>query len=356
MPLYIDEDTGRQISTHSMLKTFRRCPKQADYKYAQRLKPKVLGTPLRRGKWLHYLLEEHHAGRDWREMHRKLCTQFSELLDEEKDYYGDLPNDCYRIMESYEWYYKSEPWKVVETEFTVETEFPDGTIYRGKVDALVESPHGLFVVDHKSHKTLPGHTFRLLDAQSALYLWACLRNRIPVEGFIWNYLRYHPPSIPQMAYLGKKQQRLSKREIDTDYLTFVRTIKQYKEEHGLRITPEIIATANRLKADRYVWGQPQFSANFRRVVLEKHNDLLRRVATENYHTSKRMHSYDFTNTDAVERVVDRSCDFMCSYTDLCTVELLGGNPRFLRSQNYTIGDPQDYYHDRAGEDPRKEVQ
>jgi hypothetical protein len=41
--LYTDDKTGKLISTHSMLKTFRRCPKQAEFKYVHRLKPRRLG-------------------------------------------------------------------------------------------------------------------------------------------------------------------------------------------------------------------------------------------------------------------------------------------------------------------------
>ena len=36
-----------------------------------------------------------------------------------------------------------------EVEFVLETEFPDGTIYRGKIDLLIENHGGLWIVDHK---------------------------------------------------------------------------------------------------------------------------------------------------------------------------------------------------------------
>ncbi len=346
MPLYVT-DEGQQVSTHSMLKTFRRCPKQADYKYHQRLKPKLLGTPLKRGSWLHLLLEEKMKGGDWRALHKKLTAKFGELLDEEKDYYGDLPNECYVLMLSYEWHYEYDPWTVLETEFTIETEFPDGTLYRGRVDALIENHLGIWVVDHKSHKTLPNIDFRLRDAQSALYLWCAARNRIPVQGFIWNYIRTKAPSIPQLTQAG----RLSRRRIDTDYPTFVRALKRYKRENGLVITEAHREFANHLREAQYRPGKLQTSSFFRRDILEKSPDMLRRIARENYHTSKRMHAYPFDQTDIVERVVDRSCEFACSYNHLCNMELMGGDTRYLRRQHFTIGDPMDYYEDRAGDAP-----
>lgn len=339
MPIYVT-DEGQSVSTHSMLKTFRRCPKQAQFKYVDRLKPRRPGKPLSRGVWLHYLLEAYHLGNDWLAVHKKLSKKFNEMFDEEKDYYGDMPNECYRIMVSYIWYYKLDPWKVLDTEFVLETEFPDGTLYRCRIDMLVETQFGLYLVDHKSHKTLPDHSFRLLDGQSALYVWCALRNKIPVEGFIWNYLRTKAPSVPQLTLSGRR----SRRRMDTDYPTFVREIKRW-QENGYKITRGDIEFANHLKSIRYQPGEPQVSTFFRRDPLEKQPDMLRRVALENYHTSRRMHGYDFGSRDTVERIVDRACSFSCAYTDLCTIELMGGNTRPLSRQNYTTGDPLDYYND-----------
>lgn len=343
--LYVQD--GKVITTHSMLKTFRRCPKQAEFKYVHRLKPRLLGSPLKRGTWIHKLLEEHHAGRDWRAMHKKLVAQFATLFDEEKEYYGDMPNEIFHLMSSYEWHYRNDPWKVHETEFQIETEFPDGTTYRGKVDALIENQFGLWLVDHKSHKTLPDHSFRLLDAQSALYLWAAQRSGIPVLGFIWNYIRWKAPSTPAIL---KDGSRLSKSPCDTDYPTYYRALKKYQQEYpNFKITQAYRERAAYLQSLRYEPGKAQASTFFRRDVLEKSPKMIERVALENYHTERRMNSYDFSDADSVERVVERGCSFSCSYTDLCTIDLMGGNTRSIIKQNYTVGDPNDYYNDRAGE-------
>lgn len=342
--LYYDESVGKYVVTHSMIKAFRGCPRQTLYKQVERLKPRMIGQPLKRGTWMHLLLEEHHSGRDWMKVHRALSAQFAELLDEEKDYYGDLPNECRRMMEAYVWHYAEDPWTVHEVEFTLEAEFPDGTLYRGKVDALIENQFGLWIVDHKTHGNLPDHTFRLLDAQSALYLWAAQKMRIPVQGFIWNYIRTKAPSKPEML---KNGSRLSKRLGDTDYLTFTREVKRLQREEGYRIRREDVEMQRRLKAQRYVPGEPQLSPFFRRDILEKDDAMLKRVASEAYHTAVRMAKYPFEQRDIVERNVSRSCSF-CAYKDLCTVELMGGNTRPLM-KNYKVGDPQDYYQDRAGE-------
>ncbi len=346
---------GARITTHSMIKTFRRCPKQAEYKYVHRLKPKRLGSPLKRGTWVHALLEAHGKGQDWRAVHAHYTEQFNQLFDEEKDYYGDMPREIMTIFKSYLWHYKNDPWEWVDNEFQLEATLPDGTVYRGKVDGLIRNQFGLWLVDHKTHKTLPDHNFRLLDAQSALYLWAAQENGLEVNGFIWNYLRWKAPSEPKIVDLNKAVARLSDAPCDTDYPTFVRTIKRYKEEYpNFRVRPQDRAKAKYLQSQQYKFGAPQTSTFFRRDVLEKGPELIERVVQEAYTTSLRLHSYDFEFVDGVERVPDRSCTFSCNYTDICSAELLTGGTSLLRKQNYTTGDPNDYYNDKAGDFNKEE--
>ncbi len=250
-------------------------------------------------------------------------------------------------MRAYVHYYQDDPWRTIETEFTIEVELPNGVIYRGKVDIMFENQYGLWLGDHKTHKTLPDINFRLLDAQSALYLWAALK-KYDIQGFVWNYLRTEGLSRPKAIQDGS---RLSKVMGDTDYHTYGSTIKQLlKDKKLVRVTPDIKEKLAQLKAVRYVPGEPQTSPFFRRDTLEKDSDMLRRVATENYHTVQRIQRYPFDKIDAVERVADRSCSW-CSYKDLCTIELMGGNPRYLRTNNFRQGDPMEYYQDRSG-DPK----
>lgn len=350
--LYWDPDAdggkGARITTHSMVKTMRRCPKQAQYKYVERLKPKRLGSPLKRGTWVHSLLEAYHKGEDWLDVHKRYSAEFNRLFDEEKDYYGDMPGDIMKMMRAYIWHYKDDPWEWIDAEFQLEAKLPDGTLARGKIDSLIRDSFGnLWLVDHKTHKTLPDHNFRLLDAQSASYVWLAQENGIDVKGFIWNYLRWKPPSVPKLLQEGK---RISDSAIDTDYPTLVRALNKYKEENPqFVIRDKDRALAKYLKAQRYEQGKMQTSPFFRRDVLERSQDMLERVMQAYYTTSQRLHSYDFSDPDTVERVPDRGCSFSCNYQDICTAELLVGDSRALRRSNYTTGDPNDYYNDRAGE-------
>lgn len=350
-PLYPAED-GTPILTNSMLGAFRRCKKQAEFKYVDRLKPRRLGTPLKRGTWVHSLLEEHGRGGDWEKLHTKLSHQFDTMFDEEKDYYGDMPSEILTIMKSYFWHYKHDPWKYHEVELELTARLPNGVLLRIKFDALIENQWGLWLVDHKSHKTLPGLTYRRLDTQSPIYVWVAQQNDIPVQGFIWNYVRWKAPTVPKMAYVGKSNQRLSLRGIETDYPTYRRALKQYKKEYGLDVG-DYAKELERLKGQRYRPGEAQTSPFFRRDVFEKQPDLINRVLKEAMRTADDMNTYDWSDEEAVERTVGRHCDYMCSYKDVCSMQLMGGNIKPLVKQNYEVGDPMSYYHDRAGENDKE---
>lgn len=346
-PLY-PSDTGQAILTNSMLGAFRRCIKQSEFKYVHRLKPRRLGSPLKRGTWVHSLLEEDANGNDWMKLHKKLTAQFNKMFDEEKEFYGDLPTEIETIMKSYFWHYKKDPWKYLETELELTAELPNGVLLRIKFDALIENQWGLWLVDHKSHKSLPGLEYRMLDTQSPIYVWVAQQNKIPVNGFIWNYVRWKAPTVPKLVYVGKPRQRLSTRGVETDYPTYKRALKQYARENGLDASL-YAEELERLKAQRYRPGEAQSSPFFRRDVFEKSPDLVERVLKEAMRTADRMNHYDWSDPDAVERTVGRHCEFMCSYKDICAMQLLGGNIKPLIKQNYEVGDPMSYYHDKAGE-------
>lgn len=348
-----NDGVGARITTNSMIKTMRRCPKQAEYKYVHRLKPKLLGSPLKRGTWWHALLEADGKGEDWREVHAKYTHEFNQLFDEEKDYYGDMPTEIKHMMLSYKWHYKNDPWEYVDNEFQLEAKFPDGTIYRGKVDALIRDQFGLWLVDHKSHKTLPDMNYRLQDTQSALYTWAAWETGLEVNGFIWNYARWKTPTIPELLKSGKTISQA--KSLSTDYPTLLRTLKKYKAENpGFIVTARDKALLKHLKAQQYEFGKPQHSDFFRRDVFEKDPDMVERVVKEAYRTSGRIHNYDFSDRDSVERVPDRACSFSCSFQDICSAELVGGNVQPLLNAGYTKGDPNDYYNDRAGDSAKEE--
>jgi hypothetical protein len=351
--LYTDPTTGLDITTHSMVKTFRTCPKQADYKYAQRLKPKRQAGALKRGVWMHELLELKHSGRDWRARHAQLASKFNEMFDEEREFYGDLPNTIRKMMEAYEWHYAKDDWVVHETEVTLEAEMPDGRIGRGKVDAIVETHDGLYIGDHKTHGRIPSLTFRLLDAQNAFYIWLAWKMGIPVKGFIWNYVKWKLPSVPELVYKDTKNPRLSrsKGSGDTDFPTYTAALKEYKAQYPhFKITAEYVERQRYLRSIRYNPQNPVLTSPFfERRTLPGDLAMVKQVVRELLVTSTRMHDYSFA-TDHVERMPGRACDW-CDYKYLCQTELMGGDSTLIRRNMFKLGDPQEYYQDRPDDQP-----
>lgn len=348
------EDDGRRVTTHSMLKAYLSCPKNAQYKYAERLKQRRLtrrDQPLKRGTWVHELLQVHYEGGDWKERHGALTKKYNLLMDVEKEELGDLPTECARLMRSYLWHYganKEDPmhgWKVLGVEQKFEAIWPDSEdgldIYRCRVDVLVEDQYGLLIVDHKTHKALPDHTVRTLDAASPLYIWAARESGFNVRGFQWNYIRVKVPSTPKLVYVGTARERLSEAAIDTDFPTYYRGITSL----GLNPREEPYRTKLRqLKSQRWDPHGPQTSTFFRRDTLEKDDDMIARVVGTAMKTRDRMHN-DYDDLEIVERNTGRNCSW-CSFRNLCTTEMFGGNGDLVRRKEFRVGDPLDYYHDQ----------
>lgn len=352
-----------EVVSQSMAKQFKRCPLAFKYKYIDSLAPRVVSKPLTRGKWFHSLLETYYTPKDdpnadhsatWQDVHKGMAHKFSQLFDEEKEELGDLPREMSDLMESYLWHYdRDQSWTVHEVEKTIEVPLPflSGVNLKLRLDMLVEDEYGLWIVDHKTHKTIPQTTDRMLDIQSPLYVWAAHEAGIPVSGFVWNYVRTKVPSVPAMAYVGTARQRLSKAACDTDYPTFVRTIKRYQKEYGLKVDQDIKRRADFLKSQRYDYHKPvQTSSFFLRNRLERDEDQIQRALRELHHTAKRILEYDFSD-EWVERNQDRGCNFMCGYRNLCLTEYMGGNADLVRRKDYIQQDPWAYYEEGKPEAP-----
>lgn len=336
------------IVTHSKIKAFESCPNKARYAYVDCLKPKILtkrDQPLVRGTWFHKLLEEYYADRSWILAHQEMTRQYDKLFDEEKDSLGPLPDEMGRLMVAYLWHYGANAkdpyhgWTVHAAEEKLECDLPDGNTFRMKYDLLIEDARGLWLVDHKTHLTLPNTAYRLLDKASTLYVWCARQNGIPVNGFIWNYI---VPKAPTKPKLLKSGDRLSKVAVTTDYPTMYEAIVEY----GLSLSDYTAQLAD-LKAHR--WAGPdavQTSPFFRRDVLQFEDETIERTIQSVLRTVDRMSTYPYD--DLTERFVGRDCDW-CAYRDLCTTELIAGSDsaqsRNLRRQQYKVVDPFAYYGD-----------
>lgn len=361
---------GRPVTTQSMMKTFLQCPREAYYKYVLRLQPKRLSEPLTRGKWIHSLLETYYkslmedpdkaeANRLMWKQHELMVSRFRKLnlFDEELEKLGNMPEDVKTIVEGY-FYHYGDPahadyneWEVVGVEQTLEAELPNGHIFRGRFDMLVQNQFGLWLVDHKSHKRMPDWSHRMMDVQAPLYTWAAHQNGLPVKGFIWNYLITTSRSAPTLL---KNGSRFSKTGwASTTYPLALQAVKDAGWIKDKRVhvpdnpeyTAELTAQLRALRDQRWAPGTAQSSPFYRRDEIAHDPEQVARVVASTVRTSERMHSYDFTSDDTVERNTVECKGWRCSYSSLSMADLVTGDSSRLKRSDYQHGDPLAYYED-----------
>lgn len=212
------------IITQSMLKAWRFCHANFDFKYNQKLKPKVEKIQLKRGTILHEMLD---ARANQEDPFRKLEVyekKHRQILREEAEYYGDLIGDCRRIFENYLRTYEDEELTYMSSEVKMGHPIAgQHIVYEGTLDKIVRDKKGnLWLMDHKTHKKIPDADHRFADLQLVMYAW--LYNsvkQVPLTGIIWDYIRAKPPAIPEQLKNGQLSQRSN---IDTDYETYLAEI------------------------------------------------------------------------------------------------------------------------------------
>jgi PD-(D/E)XK nuclease superfamily len=313
------------VITNSMMKSYNRCHRQWDYKFNRELVPQFSSLPLKRGTWLHELLEAHYTGYGWRKRLTELTAEFNKLFDEEKEMYGDLPTICRKIMESYEYHYKKEDaeFDVIAAEQLVQVALPHGHTLEFKFDAVIEDEYGRWLMEHKSHRRIPTADYRFIDMQTAKYVWGL--NQIgtygEITGVLWNYIRTKEPTKPKLT---KKTGQLSRRRIDTDVLTYYKALVEYGlDPHDFR------DVLSRLK---------KHQTFFRRERVPKPTKVIETLVKETVVVA-----------DAIEkgvkpiRSIERGCEFSCSYKDICIVELYGGDADDVLKRRYRPATTDDYY-------------
>lgn len=194
----------------SELKTWRTCRMLHHYKYHERLEPKTKPVALKRGAWIHELLEAYYKGNDWREVHRVLTDEFATLMDEEREYYGDLPGTAETLMTLYEQTYPNDRTLEVELEFEG---FPlsQNVHLKGRIDLILEDSRGVWVVEHKTVSRMPSEDERIVNPQVAMYIPVVEKQLgVKVNGVLWNYLITRIPKRKEKELLHRRYLPINK--------------------------------------------------------------------------------------------------------------------------------------------------
>lgn len=194
----------------SELKTWRTCRMLHHYKYHECLEPRTKPVALKRGAWIHALLEAYYKGNDWREVHRALTDDFAMLMDEEREYYGDLPGTAETLMTLYEQAYPNDRTLEVELDFRG---FPllQPVELKGRIDLVLEDSRGVWVVEHKTVSRMPSEDERIVNPQVALYIPVVEQQlQVNVNGVLWNYLITRIPKRKQKDLLHRRYLPVNK--------------------------------------------------------------------------------------------------------------------------------------------------
>jgi hypothetical protein len=266
------------------------------------------------------MIEAHLCGKDpwlpWRSMKRK----HSKLFREEVEEYGDLPEQIKILMEGYFRWYKKDPLRFIplkrggkKAEHELKVQLTPRIILGLKIDAIGVTKDKLrWLIDHKSHKTIPTGDLPYTDIQTMLYCWALEQENFKVDGVAWNYIRVKTPTLPQPLKAGGLSKAKS---IDTTWGVYKSEIKRlglklsdYKDMKELLIDKE---------ADFYT-----------RLYMPINRTLMNNLKEEMTQAAREM----IAEKPPI-RNIERHCDW-CEFKNLCQGELRGLDVNWIRKNEY----------------------
>jgi len=320
-----------RTTRYSEIKAFRRCPKLHEYAYIQRIQKVRPAAAPHRGTILHEMLD----ARARRMMGDKTSVplmilsgyekKHRSLFAEERELYGEnfIP-DIRRVFEGYERTWAQDGWEYEYSEQEIETDLGDakdkelrGVVYHGTLDKIVVTRDDRrWLVDHKTHKSIPTEEQRFQDYQMLLYVWAWNRENPeePIDGIIWDYLRTKAPTIPETLVRGGLTQRAN---LDTDYYTYMTELKRLKLDP--KPYSEFLAGLRQRSADKF----------FLRVPLPKPSKAMTTTVVEDFRAT----TTAMLQCSRPTRTMTKDCSW-CEFYRLCTAELRGLDSNYILKSEY----------------------
>jgi hypothetical protein len=348
----------------SRVKMFRRCQRQYAFRYdsaeGYEMVKQVSKLPLYRGTWMHALQEALHyqwAGLDkfriqvgegkrtgllieaenWKDVQAAMADKFENLFEEEKEDLGDLPDECEHMFRRYLrfWRADQEVYSVVELdgkpaiELIVEVPLDDFGLkdarFKGRIDLVVEDDEygGAWIWDAKWVKNIPVPDERMMSPQAPLYVWALRKQYgLDVRGFVYNYGRTKPPTVPRILKSGAVTTRKS---LDTDQYTYLRQIKVAHGKDYKRFLPYYKEKLLELKGREALWFDRQ------RIPVD---DVTILNAVREYVATVRDIQRRETRPEYVPRSYFYNCRFGCDYHNPCVAAFAGNDISALVKQDF----------------------
>lgn len=320
------------VVSWSRLKLWRRCHKAYDYRYNQRLARKKPSVPLIRGTILGEMINAMAVKGSKvtpESVLEKYYRKYRKLFKQEREIYGDLIDECRRIFEGYRKFWKDDPLIFERTEALVTVDLSPDIRFIGYIDKIARDKRDMrWVLDHKSHRSLPNEEVRFSDLQTVFYVWAWNTQypRESVSGIVWDYLRTKPPTIPEVLKDGSLSQR---KNMDTDYDTYMRAIRENNLD-----PKDYRETLKRLEGSE--------SHFYRRVPLpHPPQSMIDQIVKEARDTATEIMELGEVLHD---RNMGKDCAW-CDFRDICQAELRGLDADFIRKAHYTIREHAEEHED-----------
>jgi hypothetical protein len=310
----------------SKAKVWRRCQTKYGYKYDWKLKPRGKVRPLTLGSLVHECIEARASGKNWVQQIRDFKSgEWSKLFEDERVLLGDIPQDAYRIMRGYHYYYleSDKRFRSIGAEVPFRVRIGDSPVVLvGIIDEIKEeiATGEIWGYEHKTvKKDLPSEDFRSTDFQTAIYTFV-MKLLLPIlgydpkrfRGFVLDYLRTSPPTMPEIL----KNGTLSKRKITCDYYTYLECIK------SINGNPEDYQD---------ILEYMKTNVFYKRIPIVKSEYLTGMFVNEMVRVAQQIKMCSGMYTRALDWTCDRP---KCEYRDLCIAEIQGFDIQQLIKLNF----------------------
>lgn len=301
----------------SRVYAWRNCRQAFHYKYVEEIVPKRMARPLAFGTLVHQMLEAGintgNADKAF-DVLKEINPENKRIFKEEKEYYGEILEDIYLIMDEYYAYWPESELTFLpigpnkarsEIKFEFETK---RFIAEGTMDAIARTPNRMvWLVEHKTHGDLPSEDHRWRNLQSAVYLTAIKELKLATpSGVLWNYISSKSPTLPE--YL-EKSGRLSKREIVTLPNVVMAQLQAYSlsqaDPNHRELLDAAIACRQRYFQRIYTPLSPRVTSQLWQGFVDTAHEII-------------------DNAGRRDKNISRACEW-CSYEPLCRAELTGGD-------------------------------
>jgi len=263
----------------------------------------------------------------------QIRDDWSKLLQEEREHYGDIPGDSKQIVEGYidQWKESDKGYIFTEVEKVFGPyELVPGVVISVTPDAIVEDTMGRhLLLEMKTGKKLPPEDFHLWNLQTLIYVWGVRQAGYKVEGVLWDHVRTKIPTVPRIL----KDGTMSKRILDTTASVYTRALIENN------LSPDDYADVIDVLRNR-----KEFYSRVKLPVKEK---MLFHLMSDVRTTATEIR--DFMHTHITRDVSQMKCP-RCMYRGLCEAALMGGDEDYVLEHDFVPKERRNYEEREHGRD------